>query len=292
MGEILSQASRAQYLYEPMNYTSGDKVIGRHFEVPGSPVFSHETMDDLVGRIRSLDLALKPGYFRSDKSGYRLMKRIAGGRSRLSLLRCRLQPGLKHIIWKDPIASLAAIAAAERANVPVLVTYRPPHAIAASFKRMGWWFDLADIAARARAGGVLPDLDLPVGRSDCPAINGALLSVMINAALIEAAERVPHIRFVPVNALLDAPEESYRTLFDWAGLPYGGKVEQAIRRAYHDRRDAAQTVPAAGRAHNRTINPAHINSYWRKVLSEEEAGAISEMAGLVDPDRLAAVSIV
>ncbi|MEM0986811.1 MAG: hypothetical protein AAGJ32_11225 [Pseudomonadota bacterium] len=290
IGEVLSRAPGCQYLYEPMNFASGDAIIGRYFEVPGSASFPHDVFDSLVDRIGSLKLDLKPGHFQSDTRLYKIAKTFVGGRSRQSLWRCRLHPGLETIIWKDPIAASAAIAAAERHDIPVLVTVRPVHAIAASFKRMGWGFDVKPIHDDLVALGLIEPLDLPFACENLSAINGAMLSVVLYTALLNATKRLPQIRFVAVDDIINAPHASYRAIFDWLGLGFSKTVTGAIDEMYKDR-PTRQAVPTGGRAHSRTHNVGGVNQYWRRVLTGDEIQQVDQIANRLDHALLTPFSL-
>ncbi|MEM7766772.1 MAG: hypothetical protein AAF253_04710 [Pseudomonadota bacterium] len=281
VGEVLSSAPASQYLYEPMNLSSGDEVIQHYFEVPGTDDFPFEVFDDLVLRMRSLKLDLKPGVFESDRGLYKIAKTVIGGRSKASLWRCRLQPGLRNIIWKDPLAASAAVAAAERHDIPVLVTVRPIHAIAASFKRMGWGFGLVRLQKDLEAQGLIAPMDLPHEHSENSAMNGAMLSVMLYSALAKAAARTDRIRFVSVDDIIGAPHDTYRRVFDWAGLIYSSSVEATVDKMYRSRPGAGD-MPSGDRAHSRNNSLASVNRYWRRLLSDEEIDAIERMSAAVD----------
>lgn len=271
VGDYLADAPGAQYLYEPFNYHSGVRRIRRYFEVPGAGGFSASDLDDIVHGIGRLRLDLKDGLFPEDAGAKRLLKRVTGGRTRMSYWRCRLQPGLRTVIWKDPIAAFAAGEASRRHGIPVVATLRDPLAVAASFKRMGWGFRVPELAARLREAG-LPSPAWPEacrGREAEPAVNGALTWLCVYGALDSFAGQGATLRFVDIADVVARPEATYRALYEWLGLSWTAGVARRIRRGYARRPDPAGELPR--KAHVARRDLSRVNTYGQRMLAAEEA---------------------
>jgi hypothetical protein len=291
VGDYLAEAPGAACLYEPFNFHSGVRAIRRYFEIPGAGGFGVRDLDQVVAGIRALKLDLKVGIFPEDGWIKRLRKLILGGRSRISYWRCRLDPGLRTVIWKDPIAALAASTLAERHEIPVLVTVREPLAVAASFKRLGWAFQVRDIAARLHEAGV-PVTAWPKAcddRLDTPAVNAGVLWAIVYSTLLRCSCS-SRFHFVDIEDVVRRPVETYRALYRALDLSWTESVERRIRHGYTSVRSASNELPR--RPHVRRRDLSAVNSYGRDALTADERDLVT--ASTVDvwaavqahPDRV------
>ncbi len=292
VGANMALAAGARYLYEPFNYDAGMTVISRFFEIPGTDSFSMESFDRCIENIGALRLRLKPGLFKQDRGPRRWVKTVIGGRNRLTYLACRLDWSLETLVWKDPIAVFAAKAVAERHGIPVLVTTRAPVAVAASLKRMGWAYRLADLNRRLASLGLGDDAIIAKygDRLERPAINGAILWRLVYSNVVAWSRRTPLIRLVDVQDVIDHPIETYRGLFALHGLPWSAAVENKLARRYGS--DAASGAPPPAdlprRAHVTKRDLSKINVYGKKLLTEEEIAAVDDITGDLWPTVKAA----
>ena len=273
VGDYLAAGPGSAYLYEPFNYHSGVRTIRRYFEVPGAGDFTNADLDRLVGGVRAMKLKMKVGLFPEDKGIKRILKILVGGRSRVSYWRCRIDPWLHTIIWKDPLAAFAAAAIAERHDIPVLVTVREPLAVAASFKRMNWAFQVEEISGRLREAGI-PIAEFPEildGHLRVPAINGALIWAMIYTALMRCSVHLPFY-FVDIQDIVNSPVDTYRILYSRLDLEWTSRVEQRIRRGYQS--GVATDKPLPRRAHVRNRDISAVNTYGREMLTADEAAIV------------------
>jgi hypothetical protein len=300
VGANMALAPGARYLYEPFNYDAGMTVISRFFEVPGTDDFSMETFDRCIENIGALRLRLKPGLFEADRGLKRLVKTVIGGRNRLTYLACRLDWTLRTLVWKDPIAVFAAKAAAERHGIPVLVTTRAPVAVAASLKRMGWAYRLADLNRRLTSLGRGDDAIIAKygDRLEEPAINGALLWRLVYSNVVAWSRQTPSIRLVDVQDVIDDPIATYRGLYALYGLPWSAAVERRLARRYGRKADSGAPPPTdlqtdlttdlPQRAHVTKRDLSKINVYGKKLLTEDEIAAVDDIAGGLWPTVKAA----
>jgi len=279
VGQLIALGRGTCALHEPLNYLSGVHEVVRYFEVPGAAGFTPERLGRLVSSIRSLDLRFKEGIFPRDRLWQRLAKRLLGSRPRMSCVRCRLTPGLHTIVWKDPFVAFCARDLVRDHNVDVLVTVRNPWAVAASFQRMAWAFDLPDLGSRLAAIGVdagpaLEALRLPLNPS---ALNGAALWNLIYGALISWARQEPRIRFVDLDDIVTAPVETYRRLYEELHLDWSPTMSGRITRVYT--RGGGAAAPRAGIVHDPRRDLSSVNTYWRDLLGQAEAEAVTRLNG-------------
>jgi hypothetical protein len=277
LGRMLALAAGCRALHEPLNFHVGLRAIERYYEIPGTAGFSPERVDGVVRDIRRLRLRYKRGTFPEDRGLKRLLKYAFGGRAVNSYRLCRLHPRLLTIIWKDPFAAFFAERLALEHDVDVLVAVRNARAVAGSFKRMRWAFDLADIFTRMETVG----LAAPAGwrswrdQLDTPAINAALLWSAVNSHLYGRATAAARIRFVDLESIVTEPARSYRELYRVLGLPWSGRVGRAIERAYSRR--ARSGVPRSGKAHDQDRDLRQVNVYWRAVLEPREVEVVDRL---------------
>ena len=266
-------------LHEPFNFHVGLRDVDRYFEIPGTSGFSTEQLSRRIDGIRNLRMRFKPGVFPEDRGLRRALKHIVGGRSRASYRLCRLQPGLETIVWKDPFACFCADVLTDVHGIPVVVTVRNPWAGAASFKRMGWRFDVRDILARAAEANLFePDWESLAARElDNPTINAAVLwNAVYGALLRQSGGRAIHL--VNLDDILEHPLGAYAQLYAGLSLQWSDHVAGKISEMYESR--SQRVLPREKRAHDRKRDLSSINRYWKELLGEEEAEAVGDLTGL------------
>lgn len=279
VGRMLSLARGTCTLHEPFNYHVGLKEIDCYFEIPGAGTFSRQKLDHCVDRMRALDLSYKPGVFPGEGRWRRAAKRVVGGRAINSYRRCRLTPSLRTIIWKDPCACFTADIVTAAHGAEVVVTLRNPWAVAASFKRLDWGFDLDDISERFQVLG----LDCPVrrmpawSRRDESAINAAILWHLVYATLGRWAEGNEHIRLLDLDEVIEAPDQTYAKLYSLLDLAWDDRVAARIAARYAT--TSERRMPKEGKPHDMRRDLSTINRYWTDLLDSDEQALVGDVAG-------------
>lgn len=283
-GSNLELARGARHLYEPFNPGYGMHGISRHFEVPGANEFTMERFDRCIESIRRLRLRLKRYYNPREVGGVRrVVKWLAGDRARVAYWRCRLDPAVDTVIWKDPNACFATQAAVDRHRIPVVVTVRPAAAVAASYKRMGWEPGLPQVLNSLSQIGItfprlLSDNERFIGDR---AVAAGMLWYVIYSTLMNWAETRPLIRLVNLQDTIDHPVEYYQDLYQWLDLPWSQQVAEGLRRRY----PVEPPPPAAAsdilpqRAHVRKRTLSRVNTYGADLLTAEEKEIIEHITG-------------
>jgi len=280
VGDMLAQAKGAQYLYEPLNRWVGVKHLDHDFPVPGSTVFHPTQLSELLERIRRVDLSLKPGVFPHDTGWRRVGKRVVGSRTTMSYRRCRVDPMLRTVIWKDPFALFMAGEVAQ-AGIPVIVTVRNPWAVAASFKRLGWGFDVADVRRRLHeAGRDTPDHPgLPIDGRD-PIRSAAGLWDMAHRLLLDDEHLGSRMVLVDLDQVVARPLDTYEGLYRVAGLPWTEDVAKDIEDRYRQDGSQGGGTPTSTKAHEwKARDVSQVNLYWKDLLTEDEAAEVTALAG-------------
>lgn len=289
VGRMLGLGKGVGTLHEPFNLLVGLREIEHYFEIPGTGGCSTEKFDACIQQMRGLRLRFKPGVFPRERGVRRWLKYWFGGRAHNSYRLCRLQPGLHTLIWKDPFAALAADRIAARHDIDVVVTLRNPWAVAASFKRMGWAFDLDDLHARLReCGGVLPAHPAAWGLRHTPVANAALLWHVIYAPLLEWSRDNSRFVLLSLDQVVAAPVESYSKVYARLGLAWNDDIAERIKSNYTSA--SGEEQPQGQRAHDQRRDLGAVNTYWKGLLDEDERALVSEINASLW-DKLCSASI-
>lgn len=287
VGDVLAARRGSVSVYEPMNIQSGDRRFGVPFPIPGASGFDAGALADFLADLRALRLDLRSGVFPHETGVAALGKRLVGSRTRASLRGALLRPWADTLIWKDPFA-LLCVPALIGLGVPVIVTYRPAAAIAASFKRLNWTFDVEAIHCRAVAGGIHapPRSGEGVGRETVCAVHIWRLCAEMCLSLGPGGPLI-----VSTGDLAAAPGPAFDAVFAHAGLAVDARAAREIGARFRPR--AASAIPS-GHPHSRNRDPRAVNSYWRELLSAEERAFVlretAELESRIAPLLLRAVA--
>jgi len=275
VGAVLNKAPRTGAIHEPMNRDGGDKSISQYFEIPGQDGFEVEQFYDLVIRVQSLNLDLRSGKFNEDNFGRKIAKSLVGGRTKHSYYRCKLALNLDTIIWKDPFILFCLECFAQKFTFPVVVCYRSPFAIAASFKRLNWKYDATRIAERM---GMVNPQSLLAGLSEDkynqPAYRGALFWLYSYSYLLRLSARYDYFHFLDMDKVIEDPYSTYRAFFRKLDLPYTEKVENHLKQTFTKNTDFSASAVPEVKTHTRNRDMKSINDYWQKTLTTEEISDI------------------
>lgn len=281
VGYNLALPRSAGLLYEPFNYRSGLLEIQRPFEIPGAGGFTEARLDDIVARIRKLDLRMKNGRRGADTPLKVLAKRLIGGRSNLSYILCRLNPLLSTIVWKDPMAVFTSREVALRLGITVLATVRPPAAVAASYTRLSWKPDVSALIRCFQEKGWHADIPAYDGEPNeaSPAIRGAMIWTMVYRRLIAWSTETDRLHLINVQDIVDDPVGTYRDLYALCGLPWSERIQSMIGKGYARRQDRddpqAERLPKTAHVKNRDLS--RINEYGKRLLTQPEKDAVAAM---------------
>lgn len=294
VGSVLASADRTSYFYEPLNPRSGLRSIDDWFQFP-EPGGASPEVQGLIDEVLRITLRLKPGHWDADSTLRLALKSVSGSRTRLSALRCRLDPRLRHVVWKDPFAAFLVPELAADHAMPAIITVRPPEATAASFKRLGWGFDLDRVRGhleRLTPGAGYLDVDVPTtswaNTHSNAAVNGAILWQLLYGYLDEVLPMTPAVPgrapvvWADTRAIIASPLPFYRHLFDEVGLPFGRSTIEHIEEAHRDR---GRSTPQAGRAHDRKRNVNDANDYGLRTLTDHERTEVARITAYTQ-DRL------
>ncbi len=275
LGEALTLGPAATALHEPLNYRVGLKKIDRYFEFVDGPNLDTDKLGGVVSEISALKgLDFKRGRFRNDRGIKGLVKRAAGGRPRISYMQSRLSFSARTLVIKDPFAAFVTGVLANKFGVPALVTVRSPWAVAASFKRLGWGFDIETIANSmwpALPGEASVTEFAP--KSD-PVANAAQLWLLTYQYILNSSAENEAIKFVNMDAIVNNWETAYPALYSHLGLEWSNRVRTRLLRTMTTV-GAGTQAPKQNVPHDKRRDFHAASSYWRNILTPEEISTVS-----------------
>ncbi|QIK42332.1 hypothetical protein [Pontivivens nitratireducens] len=277
IGERLSQGPTVAELYEPMSRKVGDIGIHNQFETVGAGGMSPEQAQAFVARLRR-------GQLWGRWPGLRSGRNPLLNRTRRTMLAAAFKPGLTHLIWKDPFAVLWADWLTRNTDISVIFTLRAPLSVVASFSRMGWHFDPADLARRMAQSGLLT-ADLPQrGEGISPNAHDAMLIwYLVHLNLRAWMDADSPITVVDIEDNLEHGVAVGERLQAATGLPVAAAA-------------ALSTAPTSGealpqKAHVKERSAQSITTYWKQTLSPQEIEACEALNGALFEELRARVSL-
>lgn len=183
------------------------------------------------------------------------------------------------LVVKDPFALLSIPAIVEHTGAVVVLVYRHPGAVLASYRRMGWTPDLVGLqevvtSARRNGGPELPDL--PAGDAVAPAeAMGRFWATLHDLALHDIDTRGTDVLIVAHHELASSGPAGGRQLADRLGIAWNSRQEQELVRAAAG---SDSPSPASSTLHNFDRAPSAVAEAWRTQLSPSEVDAIEATA--------------
>lgn len=174
------------------------------------------------------------------------------------------------IVVKDPFAMLSIPAIVRTTGaVPVLV-YRHPGAVLASYRRMGWRPDIAEVA---------PIVDLPdAPEADGPehlAVDMARFWSALNATAVADLEEVGQSVIVAHEDVATAGMAGVRRLFAACGVDWDLETERRIAGAGSE----GGSANSSKTLHDLNRDPAAVATSWRSHVSDQEVALLESVAG-------------
>ena len=179
------------------------------------------------------------------------------------------------VVIKDPFAMLSLPAIVEVTKATPVLLYRHPAAALASYRRMGWRPDLAELrpvldahrAASGRSGPSLPEIDDvdPIEAMAC------FWSGLYEIALADA-DGLPTCVVAAHDDLTAGGRDAARTLFELVGLRWTAHSDAELRA------EARGSAPTRSDAlHNFDRSAEEAATGWRRHVTENELQRMEEL---------------
>ena len=284
VGSYLGLIKGCATLHEPMNGQTGLSSVRHHFEVPGAEGFSSDSFIEIYNGVAGLNLAYKRKSYARDSFARQLVASAIGSRPRLSYLIAKYLSKCETIIWKDPFA-LFCLEPYLRTGSKAVVLARNPLATAASVKRMQWASGYKDVAHRLSQANLWKEKQFPKSRDQegfDPVTNSALLWAVAYDYVLRIAEDFENISLISMDRFVENPAYHISRICEFLGLPFEERVESKILGDYSVGKRESGDVPEVKRAHDPSRDYTKVNSYWSKVLTEEECALVSSITSSVE----------
>ncbi|TMM46739.1 sulfotransferase [Qipengyuania marisflavi] len=276
VGNMLATARRAVTLYEPLGPTGVQGVDAWMPMVGDGLGLSASAVDQLISDLSGL----RPGPLKTQqrpRQDFSLKRALFGSRTLHSFRLASLQPWSQAVIWKDPHANMLATDVALR-GVPVVVTARRAKAHASSYRRLGWVSRAAEIYPRwAQRFGACPVVEGALGKAQDSIISSALIWRMSYLPLIRE-NCLDRVHLVTSDALVADERATYTRLFDRLGLVQTAATEKLLTAE----KSATRSRPDSKTSHDWTRSVAAVNSYWKELLTDDDAAQVDRLTGDVE----------
>lgn len=247
-------------------------------------MFSHSDLQAFLYDISNFRLTLRSGVFPHDRGVKAFVKWFTGGRSRTSYLKSRLTWFATNIIWKDPFA-IFCFDAVRNSGIDVVVTYRPPAAVAASYKRLNWTYDLSDVRSRlleTNWGGALMELTSRSSQSNISksVLDAVLLWRSSTQMLLNSFEKGNPATIIRTGDLPDSCESILPALFETLDLKQTRKTRRYIANRFQAKVNQ-KSIPV-GHPHTRRRDVGSVNTYWKEILNTDESEFVKRECSVLE----------
>jgi hypothetical protein len=282
VGKMLCWPQHMAFLDEPFNYQTG--LVG----VERPLVYLSEETPGLNPRYLGLmrDLTQNQAHFRPSALPNRdehpikqAGRRLFRSRTELKYQLDSFNPLRTRYLIKDPMACFASGYLHQSLGLSTLIIIRHPASTIASYKRLGWHYQLSDLTSQPAL--MERYLEPILGRLDLgslsPVQTWAYFWLSIYMVLDDYIQKYPNIYDITHEQLSREPQEEFASLYRHCGLPWSDRVARKIDRYTDDRNPAA---PKAGDAHSLKRNSAANIHRWKKMLDPDE---IAEIRRITEP---------
>lgn len=280
VGAVLASGAGVRSLHEPLNQHVGLRCITQYFQYTDQTCINDTGFERISSDILSLNLCYKSGVFPKDQGFSKSLKKILGGRALNSYRLCKYSPNVNNVVWKDPFAVFCSSTISVSLSIPVVYTIRNPWAVAASFKRMAWGFDLNGIIKNTDRNFV-PDIlaSDPPERLDSVKNAAWLWHMIYSYVYQQSTSSCGKMCFVNTDTIIRDPVRTYKSIFEAVGLQFTRKNKRYIQSVYNYR--GKKIRPLSPRAHDSNRDLSIANEYWRSILTQADVEYVSKVNGLL-----------
>jgi hypothetical protein len=182
-------------------------------------------------------------------------------------------PFVDRYVIKDPNACFMAEYMDEHFRTETVVIMRHPMATIASYKRLGWRYDLAGLQSQS---ALMNDFLEPIiGSMNANKITSieewSYLWLSIYTVLTQCADRDPRMILITHEQLSKQPHKTLLGLYERLGLDYTSYIHEEVERHTSGENPAD---PRDNAVHDLYRNSAEVNDRWKQILTPAEAAAI------------------
>lgn len=279
LGRMLSLPRDIIYIYEPFNLEIGIEGIDRAFAyIDDSAELRSEKYDALIGELLAGHSKFKVNPWRD--ANPRLTKRIGRQLFRSSAqLHYRIDnanPFKHRPLIKDPMATFAAQYLHRNFDMQTVVIMRHPASTIASYKRLGWRYNLRELTSQSKLmeqylepvlGGLIIEKLTPIEE-------WSYLWLACYTVLDAYLQQNPGMIMIRHEDLSLMPMRSFEQLYHELNLPLTDKIRRHIDAYTRAGNPAGAPV---GVAHALRRDSARNLELWRDIISPNELAQITEI---------------
>jgi hypothetical protein len=271
VGKMLCLPSHMAYLDEPFNVQTGMVGIERPLVYISSD--TPELSDRYLRLMRALLAGrgqFRPSRLPTDTDRFkRAARELVGSRSQRRYRSDVLNPWRTRWLIKDPMACFAAQHLHQRLGLGTVVIIRHPASTIASFKRLGWHYNLEELTSQTEL--MQRYLEPVLGRLNLRTLTAvqawSYFWLSIYTVLQDYLQNNPEMAGLTHEALSRQPLSEFEQLYRKFGLPFTAEVRRSItaHTGAHN-----PSGPKTGAAHSLMRHSQANIHRWKKLLDPEE----------------------
>ncbi|MGM7702960.1 sulfotransferase [Pseudalkalibacillus sp. Hm43] len=274
VGKMLSINHDIGYVSEPFNYNFGIKGVENWF-----PYVDHLTINQDKYKRMVNDLLNGKAKYKKNKSNSSNIKsnirKLIGSKSSLQYKAHFINPKVKRLLIKDPIACFMSEWLHREFDMDVIILVRHPAAFISSLKRLNWRFDFNHFTKQEILYEKYLNVFLEYRDLDNLTIleEGCLLWNSLYGVLLQYLENNPSMICMTHEQISENPIDSFTYLYQLADLDFNKKVERTIKdyTGFSNPSD-----PTSNKVHVLKRNSAKNTKRWKQNLSAEEISYIKD----------------
>lgn len=278
LGAMLALTPGAIEIEEPFNFETG--IIGMDQPFLYMPVNTTLSPEDerytrLIEAVLNGEAWYKQSPLRTETTNplRQIARSLLVSRQNLEYKLQTKNPFVGRYVIKDANACFMAEYMDKHFKTETVVIMRHPAATIASYRRLGWRYDLGGLQKQS---ALMHDFLEPVigrvrSRNINPIEEWSYLWLSIYTVLAQCADRDPNMILITHDQLSNQPKETLRTLYEELDFEYTPNVEVEVER------HTSSTNPADPRKnaiHDLYRDSARVNARWKNVLDLKEVAAI------------------
>jgi hypothetical protein len=272
VGKMLALPRHVAYVDEPFNSLTGMKGVDTWFPYMTGAEPEHEK---LVKEVIEGQASFKPSALREDTSNplRKLARDMFVSRENLEHRLDAYNPLKQRYLIKDPLAAFSSEYLHKQFDIHTVMVMRHPASMIASYKRLGWRFNLKELKDQTE---LMDDhLHEVLAKVDPAKVShveeGAYLWLAVNSVLEKYAKDNKDMLLVRHEDISRDPLVEFLRLYEKYDLPFTTRVQKKIKEHTSSTNDAD---PKNNAVHQLKRDSVSNLSRWKKILTEKEADII------------------
>lgn len=281
LGAMLALAPGVISIEEPFNFETG--IVGMDRPFLYMPTHAKLNSEDehyveLINELFRGEARYKQSPFRQEPVNplRQLARSLFVSRQNLEYKLQTKNPFVERYVIKDANACFMAEFMDAHFQTKTMVIMRHPVATIASYKRLGWHYDLSNLKEQP---ALMHDFLEPIiGKVNpqkvSPIEAWAYLWLCVYTVLTLCSERDSRMMLITHDQLSQEPMITLQAVYEYLGLAYTPAVEAGVERHTNG---TNPTEPRNNAIHDLYRNSAQVNSQWKSILNAKEVATIRKI---------------